>query len=98
MITLYELTRGPNALTSKTIDEEWIYFQEWARRFPENTEDEKYGILPMGVEPKEENMISAKDPQELRGKHLLYIKTNGGNLGHKQRLFIDWLERAEGKQ
>lgn len=96
--TLYDLTRGPNALTASVIDKEWDYFKEWARRFPENDDTHRYGILPIGTESKEENMIFDSDVKNLRIKHLNHVYDNGVDVGHKQRIFINWLERMEGKQ
>ena len=85
-------------LTSSLINEEWEYFQENARKFPENSRDKRYGILPMGATPSMDSMLYNKDVTWLRCHHLHHIATKGSNDGHKVRIFIDWLEKAEGKR
>lgn len=86
-------------LGSKAVESEWLYFQEYARRFPDNEPAKRYGILVMDQPPKEENMIYAPGPRELRKLHLELLSVLGtGSDGEKQRRFLDWLERAEGKR
>jgi hypothetical protein len=83
------------------VPEEWEYFQEFARRFDENTLEERYGILPMGAKNRLDNMIYAKGPRELRTKHIEYLMKYPENLegtisGFVQ--FLNWLEKKEGKK
>lgn len=80
------------------IEIEWAYFQEWARRFDEYPKTKRYGILPMGAVPAEENMIYDADVLNLRRKHLAYVVFEGGDAGMKVRRHIDWIEKMEGKQ
>lgn len=86
---------------SNQVPEEWPYFIEWARRFEDNVPEHRYGILIMGTDPKEENMIYAPDVMELRLKHIDYL------LDHSELLrqtisgfvnFLNWLEGMEGKK
>jgi hypothetical protein len=85
-------------LGHNVLAEEWKYFQEWARKFPSNLPGRRYGILPVGSQPKDENFIFAADVVELRLVHLEYVSKNGINEGHRVRMHIDWLERIEGKK
>lgn len=85
-------------LGSNAVEMEWKYFQEWVRKYPFNSREQRYGILPMGADPSMVNMIYAHDTPELRLKHLECVSQNGMSAGHKVRLFVDWLEKQEGKQ
>jgi hypothetical protein len=85
-------------LGSATVSEEWKYFEEWARRFDQNEPAKRYGILIMGEIPSEANMIYSEDVLELRVKHLEALSGFGtGSPGAKQRKFLNWLEKVEGK-
>ena len=87
-------------LGSAVIDREWVYFQEWARRFDDYPKNKRYGILPMDAKPEDENMIYSADVRDLRYKHLCYIRDTptGGDVDYQLRKHIDWIERMEGKQ
>ena len=85
----------------RKVPSEWKYFQEYARRFDSNKKAQRYGILPMNEKPKEENMLYASDPLELRIKHIRYLINNPRLLDNTIegfRSFLDWLEVAEGKK
>lgn len=85
-------------LGTKVVTQEWEYFQEWARRFDLNEPEKRYGILIMDQAPKEENMIYSPDIGELRLKHLERLTVFGtGSAGERQRKFLNWLEKMEGK-
>lgn len=85
-------------LGAEVVGGEWVYYQQWARKYPENSKKERYGILPMGAKPEMSNMIYAPGPRELRRKHLQYIKEHGAGIGAQVRKHIDWIEKLEGKQ
>lgn len=85
---------------SLKVPSEWDYFREWCRRFDTNSEDKRYGILIMGAELLEENMIYAADPKELRQKHIDHLIVHPELLEgtiDDFRNFLDWLEGQEGK-
>jgi hypothetical protein len=90
----YELLKK---LGQNVFDEEFKYFKEWARKFPSALKNRRYGILPIGTEPKDENFIFSHDIVELRLFHLEHVSKNGMSEGHKVRMHIDWLEKIEGK-
>lgn len=70
-------------LGSKLIDEEWKYFQKYARCFDSNSIDKRYGILIMGTKYTIENMIYESDPKLLRILHLNKLSLLGtGSIGH----------------
>lgn len=95
----YEMAMIQRSYGSRLIDDEWAYYQEWARRFPKNKRPQRYGILPQGASPSEDNMIYAADTPELRLKHLKCIIANGGGSQIVQfRTFLDKLEVLEGKK
>jgi hypothetical protein len=83
------------------VPEEWEYFQKFARRFEQNTLEDRYGILPMGAKTDWNSMIYAKNPRELRTKHIEYLMKHPESLedtisGFVQ--FLNWLEVKEGKK
>ena len=94
---VYELWKS-GRLPADLMDTEWDYFLENARRFDENPPEQRYGILPMGAKPSLSNMTYHEDVGWLRCHHLRHISENGIDDGHKVRIFVDWLEKAEGKQ
>jgi hypothetical protein len=101
MSTLPERFRAATlALTPAQVNDEWAYFQEYARNFEQGEEDpnKKYGILIQGMPTEERNMLYAADPLELRILHLESIaREGGGSVGAKVRHHLDWLERMEGR-
>jgi hypothetical protein len=98
----YRYSQCSRILGSNVVDQEWNYFKEYARRFDNNPVDKRYGILVMGSELSQENMLYASDADILRILHLERLSNPnhfvGINDGHKVRKMVDWLEKMEGKQ
>lgn len=94
-----EIYRGLIAeLGPKVVAREWEYYQEYARNFKDNTPEERYGILIMDQDPQDSNMLYAADPLTLRIIHLKALcKLGTGSAGERQRKFLNWLEKMEGK-
>ena len=81
---------------------EWLYFQEYARRFDDNEPNKRYGILVMNTDPCEDNMIYADSPDKLRRVHIFILITLYDklltNTPDDVSIFLRWLEGVEGKK
>lgn len=96
----YRMAEAIRKIGLPLMNEEWEYFQEYARNFKQTEKDpnKQYGILIMNSAPLESNMIYAKDPLHLRTLHLEALAEGKHlGLGHQVRRYLDWLERIERK-
>ena len=73
---------------------EWETFLKNARKFPDNPEEQRYGVLSPDANPpfKMEDMLYSHCPRELHNLH--YDKYPPIAV----RNFVDWIEHKEGKR
>lgn len=79
-------------LNSQKYPREWAYFKKWARRFPDEVPERRYGIPKMEAR-READMLYESDPGLLFQKFI-----TEGTIGAQVHDFVIDLEIMEGKK